>query len=316
MVSYIFPANPLGGHSWTVDDHFSLECATVAGSNPVALLDSYSLGDRIPKMKIADDFSNPVIYRGWMLTEPEYRRFEAAITARGLALATGTESYMRAHSIRGWIDSFRDLTAPTVLIPANADRDAILAAADSIPSEHGFFLKGESKSEHGMSFAANKEVLPELIRGFLDYSTVTEDGMLALRSFLPLDHRVAEIRSWWIGGELVFSPIHPNFENPELINPLKLSSDLRVSLDTFLDSLRPGIQSLENRFLTADIALTESGEWTLIEIGDGQVSGFSRDYGSQEYSYFYKIISQEIEDSFRPEDERLFNLMGRVSSEG
>jgi len=308
MVSYLFPANPLGGHSWTVDDHFSLECATVAGSNPVALLDSYSLSDRIPKMKISEDFSNPVVYRGWMLTEAEYRTLERAITARGLALATSTESYMRAHSIRGWIDSFEGLTAPTVLIPVSADEATILAAADSIPFEHGFFLKGESKSERGMNHAADAGELPGLVRRFLERSGTPEDGTLALRSFLPLDSRVAEVRSWWIGGELAFSPVHPNFEGIDRISPLTDSMELRRSMRDFLDSLQPGIRSLENRFLTADIALTESGEWTLIEIGDGQVSGFSRDYGAQEYSYFYRIIGHEIEESYLPESERLINL--------
>lgn len=308
MVSYLFPANPLGGHSWTVDDHFSLECATVAGSNPVALLDSYSLGDRIPKLKIPEDFSNSVVYRGWMLTEAEYRTLERAITARGLALATSTESYMRAHSIRGWIDSFEGLTAPTVLIPANADEATVLAAAESLPSEHGFFLKGESKSEQGLSYSADAGALLELVGSFLDYSGTSEDGTLALRSFIPLDSRVAEIRSWWIGGEIVVNPLHPNFEGAELINPLRYGSELQASLDAFLKELRPGIRSLDNRFLTADIALTEAGEWTLIEIGDGQVSGLSRSYEAEDYRYLYKIFSEEIEDSFRPEDERLVNL--------
>jgi len=313
MVSYIFPANPLGGHSWTVDDHFSLECATVAGFNPVALLDSYSLGDRIPRLKLPDDFDNSVVYRGWMLTEAEYRRLQAVVESRGFAMATSAEHYMRAHSIRGWIDSFEGLTAPTVLIPASAGRADILAAAASIPSDHGFFLKGESKSEQGLSYAADGEALFDLIREFLDYSATSEDGTLALRSFLPLDRRVAEIRSWWIGGEVVVHPLHPNFEGGELINPLRLSSELRPGLEAFLKKLQPGIRSLENRFLTADIALTDAGDWTLIEIGDGQVSGLSRSYEAEDYRYLYRIFSEEIEDSFRPEDERLVNLMRRSS---
>lgn len=311
MVSYLFPANPLGGSSWTVDDHFSLECATVAASNPVALLNSYSLGDRIPRMSVPEDFSNPVVYRGWMLSEAEYRRLESAVTARGLALATTAESYMRAHSIRGWLNAFEGLTAPTVLIPASADQTTVLAAADSIPSEYGFFLKGESKSEQGYNYASGRGALLNLLRDFRDYSGVPENGTLALRSFVPLDPRVAEVRSWWIAGELAFSPVHPNFEGVERISPLTDSMDLRRSMKAFLKKLRPAIRSLENRFLTADIALTETGEWTLIEIGDGQVSGFSRDYGAEEYSYFYRIIGHEIEESFRPEEERLINLMRR-----
>ncbi len=40
-----------------------------------------------------------------------------------------------------------------------------------------------------------------------------------------------------------------------------------------VDQFRDVLQSIRSRFFTADLALTESGEWLIVELGDAQVAG-------------------------------------------
>lgn len=292
MVSYIFPADPLGGRSWTVDSHFEQEYTHAARLTSVALLDSYSFGDRV-RLQIPEGFSSPVVYRGWMLSTDEYRELYAAIEARGCTMLTDPESYIQAHSMDGWIDRFRVLTPPTRVLPATVSEDELLKAASSLHSEDGFFLKGTVKSEPGFSRAQTAEELPGLLERFRDFSAIEDSGKIALRSFIPLNGTVAELRTWWIDGHLSLIDSHPNFTGRNLEDPLDGES-LEHSARDFTAKLAPKIWELSNRFLTADIALTEDGDWILVELGDGQVSGFPESYSPDELGYCYERFEGEF----------------------
>jgi len=65
--------------------------------------------------------------------------------------------------------------------------------------------------------------------------------------------------------------------------PLKRPRSKEIpKLESFID-LAKGIAS---QFFTMDIAKTTSGEWTVIEVGDGQVSGLPSN------AQFYRAIME------------------------
>lgn len=292
MVSYIFPADPLGGRSWTVDSHFEQEYTHAARLTSVALLDSYSFGDRV-RLQIPESFESPVVYRGWMLSADEYRELHSAVESRGFTMLTDPESYLQAHSMDGWIDQFRGLTPSTRILPITVSEDELLSAAASLSSEEGFFLKGSVKSEPGLSRAQTAEELPGLLERFRDFSGIGDDGQIALRSFVALDGQIAELRTWWIDGYLSLIDIHPNFTEKGLGDPLD-GHKLENSAIDFTAKLAPKIKELSNRFITADIALTEDGDWILLELGDGQVSGLPASYTTDEILYCYERFEGEF----------------------
>lgn len=301
MVSYIFPADPLRGRSWTVDSHFEQEYTHAASLTSVALLDSYSFGDSL-KLQIPEGFSSPVVYRGWMLSADEYRELHAALEARGFAMLTDPESYIQAHSMDGWVERFAGLTPSTRILPATVSEDELLGAAASLPSGDGFFLKGTVKSEPGFSRAQTAEELPGLLERFRDFSGISDSGQIALRSFVPLDGTVAELRTWWIDGYLSLIDVHPNFAEKGLEDPLD-GYRLENSAIDFTAKLAPKLKELSNRFLTADIALTDAGDWILVELGDGQVSGLPESYNTDEILYSYERFEGEFAEMAKPRQD-------------
>lgn len=294
MVSYIFPADPLGGRSWRVDDHFAGEYASARLRAPVALVDSYSLTDR-PRLQLPEGFQGPVVYRGWMLSAEEYRGLQSALEARGLTMLTDLPSHLQAHSMDGWIEGFSELTPATMILPAAATAEELLEAAVTLSSDRGFFLKGSVKSEPGFSRAQTAEELPGLLERFRDFSGIASDGKIALRSFVPLDGTVAELRTWWIDGYLSLIDVHPNFMDKGLEDPMD-GHRLENSAIDFTAKLAPKIQELTNRFITADIALTEDSDWILVELGDGQVSGLPESYSGDELNYTYERFADEFRE--------------------
>lgn len=271
MVSYLFPSDPFKERSWRVDEHFAFEHELAAKTHTVGFLDLYSLSDRV-RLKLPEDFESPVVYRGWMLSEEEYSALEQKLATLGYTMLTSPSAYLETHRIESWIERFKDLTPATVVLESTVSESELLAAAATLPGEHGFFLKGSSKSDSEFSYAATFSELPALLAGFLESSSPAPDSKLALRSFVPLDKTVAELRTWWVGGKTAVIGAHPNFVKEELTVAFE-DEQLLKSAESFLQRLEAPIGTLESSFLTADIALTTAGDWILVEIGDGQVSG-------------------------------------------
>jgi len=63
-----------------------------------------------------------------------------------------------------------------------------------------------------------------------------------------------------------------------------------------LDSFTELSKGIESRFFTMDIAKTASGEWTIIEIGDGQVSGLP---SHADMEHFYQSIRDSGAQNWR-----------------
>lgn len=272
MPSFLLPADPLA-RGWAVDEHFAEERGALSEHGPTGLLDSYSFGWDGLGLKLPEDFSSPVIYRGWMLSEDEYRELHGELARRGFAMLTSPEEYMAVHSLEpradgsSWLQDVGDLAPDTIVLSGEVTDEELLQAARTISGEHGYFLKGGVKSESGTTFAATAEELPALLQKLRDYSDPKHGDTIVLRSFVPLDEEVAEVRSWWLDGALTLFGKHPNFTDREL-----QSGGLSEAFDRF--SLRC---KRDSPFFTADFARAKDGRWLLIELGDGQVSGIAGD---------------------------------------
>lgn len=290
MASYIFPKSDLGGAKWNVDEHFSDEYRAAESSAPVALVDLYSLQDR-PQMRLPENFSSPVIYRGWMLTEAEYKALEKTLKVRGFSLVTDSEQYLRAHEISGWIEALSDHTPTTVVLPMNITKDALLESTKTLPKDDGLFIKGVSKSNSGLTKVEPDEDLSEALKRFRDLEYLSDNDQVVIRSFVPLNKQLSELRAWFVNGSFVKIMVHPNFTDESLHNPLD-SPDLLSALEDKLKAVSECVQGLELDFCTVDFAFTESGSVLVIELGDGQVSGVTGALADLED--FYHLLTESF----------------------
>ena len=289
MVTYLFPADPLSGRSLRVDHHFAAEYATALEQGSVGLLDSYTLGDSRPRVMIAEGSDTRVIYRGWMLSYDEYAALRRGLGDRGYNLITTLPAYLETHSIEGWAGRFEGLTAPTAIFdPSTMDASEAVTLAESVAPEGSYFLKGVSKSDPALSREQGADELLDRLAALGE--SLGETVRIAIRRYEELDSTVAELRSWWAQGGRFGLDLHPNFTGSEKLHPLSVP-ELLKSVKAFLTELEAPINGLESGFLTADIALRADGSWTLIELGDGQVSGLRRDADWNYLSDFYAELS-------------------------
>jgi hypothetical protein len=98
----------------------------------------------------------------------------------------------------------------------------------------------------------------QVARRFLELRNEDLVGGLVVRSFEQ--YQPGEARSWWIDGRCVLVSAHP--DTPELTPP----DDVDVT------QLAGAVASIRSPFTVVDLARTTSGQWRVVEVGDGQVS--------------------------------------------
>jgi hypothetical protein len=266
MTNFIFPSDPLSGRGF--DPEYAQEFSVLQNNgqelgylNHDQLTHYSEVSLMIPKF--ADDTS---IYRGWMLNVADYTAFYAATVARNATLLTHPTQYVTAHQIDGWLPEFSEVSFPTVLVSADATEEEILSAVTVLDGDK-FFIKDYVKSrkdEPELSVVTGRENLYSTIQRFIEAQGEYLAGDIVIRQFVPLAEDRVEIRAWWRDGEWRAFTAHPDYDGQEI-------SDIPQDL---LDVVSAKIQNLGLFFVSVDFTVTASGDWVVIEIGDGQVSGF------------------------------------------
>jgi hypothetical protein len=270
MTNLIFPTDPLSGRGY--DDAFTREVSALRwvdgvelGSvNHDELTHYHEVKLRLPQFPEADS-----LYRGWMLTVDDYRAFYDATAAKNAPLLTSPDQYATAHRIDGWLNVMVDVTFPTVLVPADATQETVLAAAAALEGD-SFFIKDYVKSrkdEPELSVAHGREELFPTVQRFVEAQDEWLAGGVVIRQFVPLAENRVEVRAWWRDGVWRAFTTHPDYSGQEV-------PDVPQEL---LEQVSERLTQLGVGFVSADFTETADSSWVLIEIGDGQVSGFPDD---------------------------------------
>lgn len=200
---------------------------------------------------------NEVLYRGWMLTGDEYERLAVAIRERGAELVTSREEYEAAHYLPSWFAAVASESPATRWIEGEDLEEAWevaceLGAPPFIVKDH---VKSAKESWFDACFVpegAGKLELQAVCAGLIEARGERFERGIVVRRFVPLvyEHRMF----FWRGRLIAEAPYHDG----ETINrPARFVNLARV---------------VESPFFSADIALTDTGEWIVLELGDGGVS--------------------------------------------
>jgi hypothetical protein len=263
----LFPSDPFNER--TPDTAFGneVESARWAGlSYSVVLTDS--LVNDIPEFRRLPEPESKVFYRGWMLTVPEYTAMFAALESREITMVTTPENYESAHYLPGWVDVFDGITAKTVILPVDADEEMILRRAEELQVSSYFvkdFVKSRKYEWDTACYAPTLAVLPDIVREFVRLQEDYLVGGIVVREFVELDKTQPEVRVWWTHNVPILVTAHPD-------NPMdEVSAE---AIGDFLYEVKERVEQLGSPFVTTDLARKADGSWTVIEVGDGQVSGF------------------------------------------
>ncbi len=264
--------------------HYGLDVGHINNDHKLAIIEGAKEG-------------GTAIYRGWMMKPDEYTAFYRTVLDRGYRLINSPEEYRYCHEFPQWYPDLDWYTPNSIVIPGPfselTDWDEIekkvideLGLGPQIVKD---YVKSAKHSWKEACYIPCVDAISEIAQNFLKIQGDDLNGGLVFREYARLEsigeHAKSGIplfneqRGFFLGGnELSMF----NYWGPEevrnepkkcgLNGPCSVHKSERIPTSTI-----QGIVSfVKSNFFTADFAAMNSGidnDWTLIELGDGQVAG-------------------------------------------
>lgn len=244
--------------------------ALVAGDDPARV------ARRIPEQ--AEPIS--AVYRGWMMTPAHYSRLYEALSARGLILLNDPEQFRHAHHLPENYPAIAGHTPLSVWLTGDLGIGRVMEALTPFgdgPVLVKDFVKSRKHEWHEACFipsASDRGAVERVVGRFLELQGDDLAGGLVFREFVEFEPigthprsgmpLTEEYRIFWLDGAPLFSsPYWEQGTYPGAGPPP----------DRFVEVAA----AVRSRFFTMDVARRRGGEWMIVELGDGQVSGLPRE---------------------------------------
>lgn len=258
-------------------------------------------GEILKKLPKANVTGEEIYYHGWMMDAAQYNKFYATLWDKDYRLTNDPYTYTHRHYFEGWYQSIEGLTPQSVMIENDelrpildvilkfqSETNSALIIKDAVKSlKHDwlqacFIPEGASPIEIakviGNFLSIKKEYndlkLPVVIRKFeklVSIGTHPKSGM-------PISH---EYRAYVYKGEVILqAPYWDSGYKAEQEPPQEF-------MKTLIDKL---MFQCPSQLFTIDTALKQDGQWTCIEVGDGQVSSLPDN--ADKDKFFSKLLSE------------------------
>lgn len=284
-INFLFCNHPL--YQRRVDEDYEEEYQA-AGLDHACALFSFEDMETGTLSLYGEEISGLTVYRGWMMKPEMYRDFYSKLEERGIILINTPKEYEKYHLLPGWYDDFKKETAATVWETQGNVKSALLAVASW---EGACIVKDYVKSRkhewYDACFIPNISDTPnasKVIGNFIDRQGEDLVGGVVLRRFEKLKQIGFHERSG-----------------------MPLSEEYRVFIyagqvlavdDYWTENTGAGISDEEyqwiksiakrvkSNFVSLDLARREDGTLTIMEFGDGQVSGLQQFKPEEFYGKF------------------------------
>lgn len=281
----LFPSR--ADRHWNIDEDFydefnlaQVEKLDVALVNQTALLK----GDLEAALATVPPDKGLAIYRGWMLKPKQYRALYDALALRGVALINTPEEYQNCHYLPDSYPFIKDHTPRSVWFRSLEHLDIGLDIFGDGPVIVKDYVKSQKHYWNEACFiprASDKLHAEKVVNRFVALQGDDLNEGIVLREYVPLKivgHHpksgmpmAAEYRIFWLSGQ----PILANEYWGDLAH---------YAAEIPWDEVKKIARQIPSHFFTMDIAFLEDGSWTIVELGDGQVSGLpSQDLARQLY---------------------------------
>lgn len=218
------------------------------------------------------------IYRGWMLRPERYAALYSALGAKGVRLINDPEQYRHCHYLPASYDVIREHTPATVWLPLEGDLDVaalwpLLAPFGDRPLVVKDYVKSRKHEWAEACFipsASDRGVVERVVRRFLELQGDGLNEGLVFREFVDFEPLASheksgmpltkEFRIFFLDGRPLLSAEY--WEQGHY-------GDAAPPVEWFTEVAA----NVRSRFFTMDVARRLGGEWTIVELGDGQVAG-------------------------------------------
>ncbi|MEO0468348.1 MAG: ATP-grasp domain-containing protein [Bacteroidota bacterium] len=273
------------------------EAALAAGlSTALISFEALEEGDLRKALRYVPQQEKPSIglYRGWMLRPEQYRNLAEAFQSRNITLINDPPAYQHCHYLPESFAHIQSLSPETHWLPLDgeADWNKIFSLTDQF-GQSPIIVKDYVKSEKHhwdtacfIPDATDHENVKRIVSHFLELRGNSLNEGLVFRRFEKLQYLTEhsqsgmpltrEYRLFFFRGNILAA--YPYWEEGEYAAELPDFAPFA--------SIANQVQS---HFFTMDVALKESGEWMIMELGDGQVAGLP---DRADATNFYLRLSQ------------------------
>jgi hypothetical protein len=218
---------------------------------------------------------------------PFYKELEEELKITGSELINSYEQHRYIADIENWYNDLKGYTPQTWFDWYD------------LP-EGSYVVKGRTNSRkfqwNRQMFCKTKDNLRNIIDSLMDDSLIRDQG-LCVRKYVPLKKFDEGINGLPITNEWRafcyqnrFVSIGYYWSNFSECKPYEWKNLPNKAAYLIQDVMN--IVSKNTNFYVVDIAETESGDWIVIELNDGQMSGLSDINPTELYSNLFKIISK------------------------
>ena len=300
-MTIIFCADPLESHK--PDRAFAAEVASAERAGLRWQIVSFERLTRDKNAELAvrrvDAATAPAlaIYRGWMLRPEDYQALYQALQERKFLLINAPDAYRHCHLLPASYDVIETHTARTIWLPAPdcLDENQVRAALQTF-GDHPIIVKDYVKSRkhewHEACFIPNSRDAVAALRVVARFLELQGDDLVGglvfrewvdlkiigahARSAMPLSR---EFRLFFLDGGLLMSANYWNQGNYKGdAPPLELFGEIAGKV--------------RSRFFSMDVAQKADGEWIVVELGDGQVTGLPDENAARQ---FYRALAENRE---------------------
>lgn len=239
--------------------------------------------------------SEPVtaIYRGWMLKPAQYSRLFDALAAKGVRLINDAAAYRHSHYLPESYSVIEGHTPRSVWMNVSGEPSIdqvmeLLRPFGSAPVILKDFVKSRKHEWDQACFipsASDRGAVERVVKRFIELQDDDLNEGLVFREFVRFEPLTVhskssmplsvEFRIFYLDGRPVFRTRY--WEEGEYRGSAPPAN--------IFDEVAARVSS---RFFTMDVALRDSGDWMIVELGDGQVAGLPDAADDDE---FYRAIA-------------------------
>jgi hypothetical protein len=216
----------------------------------------------------------PALYRGWMLHPDRYEGLYSALGDRGDQLVNSPTAYRHCHWLPESYAAIEPWTPRSAWLPAaELTMDRVVSLAGSFgrrPLVVKDYVKSRKHEWAEACFipdATDRSAVERVVGRFVELTEELQGGIV-LREFVELERVGAHARSgmplarewrvfWLDRRPVLVAPYWPEVEG----DPPRVDAWVEAA------------SRVQSRFFTMDLARRTSGEWIIVELGDGQVAG-------------------------------------------
>ncbi len=236
------------------------------------------------------------VFRGWMLTPHRYRHLYEALAERGIELINSPDAYQHCHYLPESYAVIEQHTPRSVWLSASGDVSTdslmeLLRPFGSQPVIVKDFVKSRKHEWNEACFipsASNREAVERVVGRFMELQGDDLNGGLVFREFIEFEQLTAHSRSgiplakeyrlFILDGEPISTTAY--WEEGSYDDAAPSNDDFRTVM-----------KSVRSRFFTMDVAQRRSGEWIIVELGDGQVAGLPE---RADPTAFYQALKEHV----------------------